>query len=141
MNVSKSIDFHIGLPGTLDECNAVAALLRFLNFKVVKLPEQWKESGLQWFQKDGLQIQLIPKSFARMDSHSRTLQNAMVTFPHVAFVVDRFPSQKKIKSMGLYIIEGPLTRPDGLQQLYLMGHSRKYFIELNTRISDLTVKK
>lgn len=134
MNVSKSIDFHIGLPGTLDECNAMASLLRFFHFKIVKLPDKWKDSGLQWFQKDGLQIQLIPKSFLRMDSHSRKLQNAMVTFPHVAIVVDKFPSPKKIETMGFHIIEGPLTRPDGLQQLYLMGNSRKYFIELNTRV-------
>ena len=134
MNVSKSIDFHIGLPGTLDECNAVATLLRFLKFKVVKLPEEWKDTGLQWFQKDGLQIQLIPKYFARMDSHNKKLQNIMITFPHVAIVVDKFPSLQKIEKMGLYIIEGPLRRPDGLQQLYVMGHSRKYFIELNTRI-------
>lgn len=134
----RSIDFHIGLPGTARQCHQMAAFLLFLGFDRVDLPPRWKNSGLQWFQKEGIQIQLIPKTFLRNDSQKKSqLHKFMTTLPHIAFNVSSFPSKENIKTLRLHIIEGPLTRPDGLEQLYLMGHSKNYFLELNLRNETL----
>ena len=129
----KSIDFHICLPGSNRDCENISKLLLYLGFKKVPLPIPWKNSGLQWFRKGGIQVQLIPSSFDRKDSTNNVLQKYMTNLPHIAFEVEKLPTQTVLKKMRLKIIDGPLERPDGLRQLYLLASSGSFFLELNTR--------
>ena len=128
----KSIDFHIGIPLKKKDIKKLGFLLKFLKFNEVELPLKWKKSGLKWFQIEKLQIQLIPETFQRNDSN-KTLNSIMTTIPHVAFSVKDFPTKEILQKCNITIIDGPLLRPDGLEQLYLLIPSNSFFIELNKR--------